>query len=189
MNGTEIGERELASLCSKGDRAAMKMLYTKYAARVITLCSRYAHGPEEAKDYMHDTMLEAIVSIGRFQYRGEGSLYAWICRIAINTSLNKLRKKGQMVLSGYESEDASFDEPIEDEADAVPLKELERMVSELPETKKVIFNLYCIERCSHREIADRLGITEKASSSLLSKARKMLAEKIHEYINRMNENE
>ena len=41
--------------------------------------------------------------------------------------------------------------------------------------------MFCLEGYSHREIADRLGITEKASSSLLSKAKKSLAGKIKNY--------
>ncbi len=69
-----------------------------------------------------------------------------------------------------------------EDADKVPLSVLKTMISELPETKKVIFCLYCIDGFSHRQISDRLGITENASSSMLSKAKRTLASKIKAYL-------
>ena len=57
-----------------------------------------------------------------------------------------------------------------------------RFVGELPEGYRAVFNLYCIEEYSHREIAQMLGINEKSSSSQLFRARAMLARKIREYL-------
>ena len=56
------------------------------------------------------------------------------------------------------------------------------MVAALPQTKRVIFNLFCVEGYSHKDIAQMLGIKEKTSSSLLFKAREQLAESIRDYI-------
>ena len=47
---------------------------------------------------------------------------------------------------------------------------------------KTVFNLYCIEELSHREIAERLGISEKTSSSQLFRAKALLARRIKEYV-------
>ena len=58
------------------------------------------------------------------------------------------------------------------------------MVGELPQTKRIVFNLYCVEGYSHKEIAEMLDIKEKTSSSLLFKAREQLADKVRNYIKR-----
>ena len=57
-----------------------------------------------------------------------------------------------------------------------------RMIGELPEVKRLIFNLFCVEGYSHKDIAKMLDIKEKTSSSLLFKARAQLAENVREYI-------
>ena len=56
-----------------------------------------------------------------------------------------------------------------------------RFVAELPDGYRTVFNLYCIEGYSHREIARMLGINEKSSSSQLFRARTLLARRIREY--------
>lgn len=75
-------------------------------------------------------------------------------------------------------------EPQKEEVTKIPKAELMRMVGELPETKRVIFNLFCVEGYSHKDIAEMLNIKEKTSSSLLFKAREQLAENVREYIRR-----
>ena len=57
------------------------------------------------------------------------------------------------------------------------------MVSSLPPERRAVFNLFCIDGWSHREIARALGITEKGSAAILYQARKQLKEKINDYIN------
>ena len=74
-----------------------------------------------------------------------------------------------------------FTEPQNDDVQTIPEEELMRMVMSLPTAKRLVFNLYCVENYSHKEIADMLGINEKTSSSLLFKSRKQLAAMIYEY--------
>ena len=103
-----MSERELVALCSKSDRSAFKELYTRYAAKVLALCFRYVNDREEAEDLMHDTMLKVFGAIGRFNYKGEGSLYAWIRRIAVNLSIDRIRKRTVLDLSPLLEEDMIF---------------------------------------------------------------------------------
>ena len=65
---------------------------------------------------------------------------------------------------------------------AVPREVLLRFIAELPEGYRTVFNLYCIEEYSHREIARLLGINEKSSSSQLFRARALLARRIRDYL-------
>ena len=179
--GLEIGEKDLATLCAKGDRSAMKELYNRYAARLGALCSRYANGPEEGMDLMHDAMAKAFGKMGQYRYRGEGSLYSWLSRMAVNLAIDRLRREGRLGVQVSEDEIPDIPDPPPEEVRAVPLQELQAMIASLPDSKRVVFNMFCVDGFSHREIAEKLGITERTSSSTLAKAKKMLSRMILEY--------
>ena len=174
-------EQRLARLCSEGNRKAEEELYTRYAARVYTLCRRYSDGPDEAKDLMQETFLKALDKISTFRYTGNGSLYGWISRIAINLALNQIkRRRWRTVPLDFESQD-KLPEPTEEEMEAIPPEKLLEWISELPGMRKAVFNLYCLDGYSHKEIAKMLGVSEKGSAGMLAKARKQLKEKISRY--------
>lgn len=162
-----MSERELAALCSRSDRSAFKELYTRYATRVLALCFRYVDDRDEAEDLMHDTMVKVFGAIRRFNYQGEGSLYAWIRRIAVNLSIDRIRKRTVMDLSSLSDEDLM----TEEKAAEIPLPILMKMISTLPETQRLILNLYCIDGLSHNEIASLLGIKQKHHLLFLPKPR------------------
>ena len=71
--------------------AGIEAMYDRYAPRFLGLCYRYCGNREDAEDIMHDGFLNIIRGIHRFQYRGEGSLEAWMTRIMVTTSLKYLR--------------------------------------------------------------------------------------------------
>ena len=177
----EIGEKELALLCSKGDSDARKELYSRYAARLTTLCSRYSGGPTEGIDLMHDTMIKALQRIGQYHYNGSGSLYSWLSRIAVNLAIDRLRKEGRLDISGLMEDSFDLKDPDNEEVKSLPLSVLQTFVSRLPNSKRLIFNMFCVDGFSHKEIAERLGITEKSSSSTLARAKKMIIKMINDY--------
>ena len=73
-------------------------------------------------------------------------------------------------------------EPTENEMVAIPKEKLRDWIAELPDLRRTVFNLYCIDGYSHQEIGKMLGISETGSSSILAKARKQLKEKIKQYL-------
>lgn len=177
-----IEEVELAKLCARGDEMARKELYTKYAAYLFALCIRYVSNKELARDLMHDAILKIFETIGK--YRPTGSLKSWCARVTVNLLIDYLRKSKLMELQQLDSTQEKIPEPQTEDIAKVPKQELMRMVSELPNTKRIIFNLFCVEGYSHRDIAEMLNIKEKTSSSLLFKAREQLAENVRDYIKR-----
>ena len=110
-------------------RHAQEELYTRYAARLFTLCLRYSDSRDEAKDLVHDSMLKALDKISSFTYKGSGSLYAWNSRIAINTALaNISRYKFRFVrLAGSSSE--AIPEPTDEELTGIPQEKLLEIIS------------------------------------------------------------
>lgn len=177
-----LDEKELARYCRQKDRLAEDELYNRYAARLYTLCRRYCGDPEEAKDLMMEGLVKALGKIGAWEYSGKGSLFAWISKVTLNTILDNLRKKRLKIISldFYQNEDVP--EPLEEGLDTVPREKLLEMISNLPEMRRAIFNLFCIEGYSHKEISEALGISEKNSASSLAKARRQLKKAINEYL-------
>ena len=171
----------MARLCSEGDRQAEEELYTRYAARVYTLCRRYAGGADEAKDLMQDALLKALDRISTYTYTGKGSLYGWISRIAINLALNQIKRRRWRTVSLDKGVEDNLPEPSAQEVEAIPQEKLLEWIAGLPDMRKAVFNLYCLDGYSHKEIAEMLGISEKGSAGMLAKARKQLKERISRY--------
>ena len=182
----KLDEQELARYCSQGDRMAQDELYRRYAARLETLCRRYLGDEDEAKDLMLETLVQALDKIGTYRYIGEGSLYAWLSRIAINKAINRLRRhRWRMVpLDPMVHDDVPDDvpDPTEEEMALVPPEKLREWIGALPDLRRAVFNLYCIEGHLHKEIAGMLGISERGSTSVLAKAKKQLKEQIKDYL-------
>ena len=177
----DIDEQALAICCSKKDRMAEEELYRRYAARVFTLCRRYTDNPDDAKDLMQEALIQALDKIASYRYSGKGSLYGWISRIAINRALNQIRRKRWKTVSLDLRED-SIPDPTEEEMALIPQEKLLEWIARLPDVRKAVFNLYCIDGYSHKEIADMLKISEKGSAGMLAKARKQLKEEINRYL-------
>lgn len=177
-----LDEQELASRCSQGDKSAEDELYKRYAARVYTLGRRYLGNDEEAKDLMQETLLQALDKIRMFNV-SKGSLYGWIRRIAINKALNQIKRKRWRTVSLDTWSQDTLPEPTDAEMETIPEEKLLEWIARLPELRRTVFNLYCIDGYSHKEIGKMLGISEKGSAGVLAKARKQLKEAIRRYLN------
>lgn len=105
-------------------------------------------------------------------------------RVTVNVALEWLRTRNRLGCVELDEGRAAAlpDEPSAEEASRVPRDVLMRFVGELPDGYRAVFNLYCIEEYSHREIAQMLGINEKSSSSQLFRARTLLARRIRDYL-------
>jgi len=187
MKTDSLSERELATRCAAKDREAQGVLYTRYASMLYALCFRYVGDREEAQDLMHDSMIKAMDSIGTFRYNGEGSLNAWLRRLTVNVSIDRLREMSKLRLipldQTTEPDTLKADED-DDAVDTIPAQVMMDMVVGLPSVKRAVFNMYCIDGFSHKEIAEKMNITEKGSASILAKARAQLRDSVNDYLKR-----
>ena len=178
----ELDEQALARYCSQRDRMAEDELYRRYAARVFTLCRRYLGDDDSAKDLMQETLIQALDKIHTYRFTGTGSLYGWISRITINKALNLIKRQRWRVVSLDTQVQDNIPEPTAEEMDMIPQEKLLEWISKLADKRRMIFNMYCIDGYSHKEIAELLGISEKGSAGVLAKARKQLKEEINRYL-------
>lgn len=185
-----LDEQNLARRCAEQDRQAQEELYTRYAARLFTLCLRYSDSPDEAQDLLHDAFLKAFENISTYHFQGTGSLFAWISRIAINTALSNIsRYKLRFLLLDYFSKPEPLPEPTDEEFAQISIEKLLEFIAKLPDTQRAIFNMFCLDGYSHREIATQLGISERGSTSMLAKAKNRLKKQINEYLKNPERNE
>lgn len=176
QNNVLVDEKDLVRRCRTGEPGARQEMYETYAGRVLAVCRRYIRESDRAQDLLHDTFLKAWDSLGSFHPRRTGSLGAWLSQIAAHLAVDELRRRKLLV-----QEDTSFagltEEPPVDETRLrqVPVEELIELIAALPEGYRAVFNLFCLDGLSHREIARLLGITEKTSQTQYLKARHKLA--------------
>ena len=89
----------------------------------------------------------------------------------VNTWIAYLIKKNVIDLS---DEDYVFNDAATESLENTSVEDIQKLIDQLPEGYKMVFNLFAIEGYKHSEIAEKLGISESTSKSQLFKARKLL---------------
>ena len=165
--------KKLISQCRKQDRKAQEKIYREYSGKFFTLCLKYSANYEQAKDNLQDGFIKIFQNIS--QYKGKGSFEGWMTRIMINTSLKKFQK--QTVYLTIDEE--QFEDPeVEIDDELLTIDFLIKLVQELPERYRMVFNLYTMDGYSHKQISELLDISEGTSKSNLARARMKLKERI-----------
>lgn len=159
--------------------------YNKHIQKIIGVCYRYVNDRLTAEDLAHDAFLKAIEKADTYQ--AFGRFESWLTRIAVNQSIDYLRKRTDSVPI---NEEAVSDAMCENEDDSwlagaeFTQSELVEIIGKLPERQRTVFELYAIDSRPHTEIAQMLGITPNNSKALLFRARqslkKLLHAKVHE---------
>jgi RNA polymerase sigma-70 factor (ECF subfamily) len=164
-------EYTLVEACKKGEVKAQKRLYDRYSGTMYAICLRYMHNESEAKDALQEGFIKVYKNLEKFSFTG--SFEGWLKRIFVNTSIEQIRKrKMHFDINNMDITTPEFAKSMmHDRIDANKILDL---VQELPTGYRTVFNMYCIDGYSHKEIAAHLGVTENTSKSQLFKARKLL---------------
>lgn len=166
----------------KQDRIAQKELYDTYAPKMLNVCRNYIADVHYAEDVMIKAFFKVFKSID--SYKSQGSFEGWLRRIMVNESLTFLRLNKGLI---YLEEDKVAQEPAEYEEDMTGI-DAQELLDALPESYRAVFNLYVLEDCSHKEIAELLNITETTSKTQLFRAKNKLKEIILTKKSIQNEN-
>ena len=164
----DFSEEAFLKACVQRKEWAQKKLYEDQYSTMMGVCLRYSNNKEDALDILHEGFIKVFKNIKKFQ--PGTSLSAWIRRIMVNTAIDFYRKN---IRRRTEDLDQAYQISSND-VDAVSQfteKEILAAVQKLTPAYRTVFNLYIIEGYSHREIGEKLGITESTSRSNLVKAR------------------
>lgn len=168
---------QLIKNCIKQDAQAQGQLYKQYASKLFSLCLKYSKSYVEAEDNLHDAFITVYSKIE--QYNNKGSFEGWLKRIAINTALQRYRKDVGVfdIVNEGQIEDVSVDLSNTD----LSIDYLLKIIQELPDRYRLVFNLYVLDGYSNVEISELLNISSGTSKSNLARARMILKEKIENY--------
>ncbi|WP_412559649.1 RNA polymerase sigma factor [Winogradskyella sp. MIT101101] len=163
--------------CIKQDAQAQSQLYKQYASKLFSLCLKYSKNYAEAEDNLHDAFITVFSKID--QYNNKGSFEGWLKRIAINTSLQSYRDN--VGVYDIVNEDNIEDVTVDIDDDELNIDFLLKIIQELPDRYRLVFNLYVLDGYSHVEISELINISTGTSKSNLARARLILKEKIENY--------
>ncbi|HTN21897.1 MAG TPA: RNA polymerase sigma factor [Pelobium sp.] len=167
---------DLVTGCQNGNRQSQELLYKTTSAKMLGICMRYAKDEFEAEDMMQTGFIKVFKKLS--DYRNEGSFEGWMRRIMVNTSIEFYRKNLRNLNVVAIDETHEHQASVSFDMSSINVKDLMRLIQNLSNGYRLVFNMYAIEGYSHKEIAEKLGITEGASKSQLSRARAILKEQI-----------
>ncbi|WP_179009525.1 RNA polymerase sigma factor [Winogradskyella forsetii] len=168
---------QLIKNCINQDAQAQSQLYKQYASKLFSVCLKYSKNYAEAEDNLHDAFITIFSKIG--QYKNKGSFEGWLKRIAINTALQRYRE--DVGVYDIIDEGNIKDTEVDINEDDVGIEYLLKIIQELPDRYRLVFNLYVLDGYSHVEISELINISSGTSKSNLARARMILKEKIENY--------
>lgn len=167
---------DLVADCRRGVPSAQRALYERLAYRLMGVCLRYCPSRAEAEDALQMTFVKIFTRLD--QFRGDGPFEAWARRVAVTTSLHAYEKHRQRAPHVDADEAADVAHPDGTPLDRLSAEEVVQLINTLPVGYRTVLNLYAIEGYSHQEIGELLGISEGTSKSQLSRARRLLEERL-----------
>jgi len=126
-------------------------------------------------------MLRVFKNLGN--YSTQGKFRAWVTTIVVNCCIdfvkqqNKFREHVSNTIDQYEA-----DVPAE-VLGMVSAKEIRQMIQQLPKATAIVFNLFVYEGFTHRQVSERLGISEGTSKWHINEGRRLLKAKLELFTN------
>lgn len=167
---------QLIENCKSNDTKAQSELYKLFSSKLFTVCLKYSRNYAEAEDNLQDAFLTIFNKIE--QYKNKGSFEGWLKRVTVNTVLQQYRKEKIFEIVNETIED---EVEVEIDEDDLSIDYLLKIIQQLPDRYRLVFNMYVLDGYSHKDIADLLEINIGTSKSNLARARQILKQTIEDY--------
>jgi len=166
-------DQALIDRCKRGERQALEELVGLYERPVYNAAYRILGNPDDAADATQVVFLKAFEHLG--QYDPKYKLFSWIYRIAVNESINQLKRvRKQQPLDDQEVAKTRGPEATIAASDLS--REIQDGLMELKEDYRTVIVLRHFSECSYSQISDILQIPEKTVKSRLYSARQLMKE-------------
>jgi RNA polymerase sigma-70 factor (ECF subfamily) len=172
LSGLEF-DNEIIKGCIKKDRKAQELFYKQFLEPLWAICIRYIGEEQQALEVLNDGYLKIFQNLYKFD-NTQSNLNTWTSKIMVNTAIDFIRKKKSLKFIPAQELENESEIFINDIADEYNAQELMGFINQLPQTTKLVFNLYIIEGYTHEEIAAFLKITSSTSRWHLTEAKKRL---------------
>jgi len=175
--------------CKRGDAQSQKLLYKQYGPVLKGICGRYFKDTALCSDMLQDTFIKIFDKIS--QFNEEGSFEGWMKRIAVTTCIDYIRKNKTRFTAEEIDANSDFVQENEEEEYNIVNEILEigfskqvlfDFLHQLPDKQRLIFNLFCLDKLTHKEIAEKLDTSEAMSRKLLCKSRETLRVLLTQYV-------
>ena len=165
---------DLILKCKQGNTQAQQEFFRLTGPKMLALCRRYCKNEDDARDAMQEGFIKVFNSLEK--YRGDSAPETWMGRIFINTAIDHYKKSrnynntfGSLTENMDVEEEAYNDNPFPCKA-----QDILKILDQMPEGYRMVFNLYCIENFNHKQIAEMLGISEGTSKSQYARAKQFI---------------
>src|SRR5271170_4143089 len=184
-------DETLVRRTQNGDTRAFDLLWQKYSPRIYSLIYNMTSNHEDSNDLLQEVFAKAFRSITGF--RGKSSFYTWIHSIAVNMTINFLKKRGrrfQMSLDDVDLNIQNDKEFIELTASSSPVREadlselqqkLNEALQKLSPEHRAVVTMFDIQGMPHAEISRILGVSEGTIRSRLFYAHRQLQAYLEEF--------
>ena len=170
-----MNDEELIQGCIKGNEAYQFEVYNRYSPKLFGVCLRYCANREEAEDVLQDGFIKIYKKMDTFKFTG--SFEGWMRKIMVHTALrNKYITYRKHEVNTLDT--INHPEIGEKITSRLVTMDLLKLVNELPQGYKLVFNMFAVEGYSHKEISEMLDIQEATSRSQYLRARQFLREKL-----------
>ena len=168
---------QLIQACKKQQRDAQRQVYELLARKLYYTCSRYLKKEEEIEEAMADAFYIIFTKIDKL--KEELAFEGWAKKIAVNQCLMQLKKNVNFNL--YLEDVSLKSQPLTDEMADLEEEDLLNLLNYLPDGCKTVFSLFVIEGFSHKDIAEKLQISEGTSKSQLNVAKTKLKDLVNQF--------
>lgn len=184
--------QQLISLCIKQDRKAESALYRYCFTKLMPICHKYYKSKDDSVEQLNKTYLKILNNLSKFD--DTKSFDAWIKTIAVNTIIDEFRvnnkRNALFIDKDYEEAALNYHSFNLNEAEAkLTADDIQVQIQKLPDSSKMVFNLFTVDGYSHKEIGEMLGINEGTSKWHLNNARKILKKKLIDMFPQLKERE
>lgn len=181
-----MNDAELVKQVLNGNNNAFRFLVSKYQKLVFHVVGRIVQQNGDVEDICQEVFIKVFQKIRKF--RGESRLSTWIATIAYNTSISHVRKLQRRGEISYDENPVIVEREKDTSInpDSIEKKEIKKyllgVIETLPVNYRTVLTLYHLEEFSYREIEQITKMPEGTIKSYLSRARKMLKEKLEETV-------
>jgi RNA polymerase sigma-70 factor (ECF subfamily) len=155
----------------EGDERALRALWSQHAPHIDAVVRRLAGDPDLAEDIAQEVWIQIFRALP--SYRGESQFGTWAHRIAVNRTLNALRRTRRLTKIETDMDEETVS--VEHGGDRAMLRSvIDAAAAQLSPGARTVFLMHDVEGYTHEEIAAELGITPGGSKSQLFKARAKL---------------
>lgn len=183
-NPSSITEQELLAATKRGEQWALNQLFNRHYTLLLSDVYRLIRDEDTCKDIAQEVFVELWNK--RESLDIHTSLRAYLRRAAVNRALNHIKTSRRTVLDDDAqnwAETGEYPEETLEIHDQAENREhvLRQAIDALPEKCRLVFSLSRFDNMSHKEIAEKLGISVKTIENQITKAMKSLRETMRRY--------